>query len=103
MAVRQTVVETTQGLAEHPLCCDCLECLGGGPWPGAGRVIGEQPPLSRKAFWGRNVRPGSQPPKSHCLRGHKLPERIEERRSRAFACVECVRERSARRRAAGDY
>lgn len=25
-------------MSEHPLCCDCLECMGGAPCPGAGAV-----------------------------------------------------------------
>lgn len=24
---------------QHVLMCDCLDCMGGGPWPGAGKTV----------------------------------------------------------------
>lgn len=70
---------------EHPICCDCLECMGGQSWPGAGATVSAEEHVRRTASAGK------------CVNGHPLTlgNRLMRRGKLSFECRECRRQYNA--------
>lgn len=70
-------------MSEHDLFCDCLDCMGGVPFSGAGVVHSDPAPTTmrpRKRHWGDVIVPGysSQTPE-----GIRLEQAAKVRERRA--------------------
>jgi len=67
---------------EHdPMLCECLDCMGGMPWPGAGTTVPAEEFVALKASTGK------------CASGHPLvlSNRIKRRGKLTYECRECRR------------